>query len=105
MYSDKLQAIKAGYNASNGVTIGNGISHEGLERMIRGFCTADDAVNIKHKTLFDLFDEYCRENGYPIVNRHTLGRGFCSVLGLCRKKAKRDGALCWVYVKKVQDLW
>ena len=101
MYSDKLQAIKAQYAATDkGATLGFGVDYPLLEKMLHGFCVADDAVNVKHETLFDLFDEYCRENSYPIVNRQTLGRAFCKIFGLARKKAYRDGKLCWIYVRQ-----
>lgn len=102
MYTDRLNEIKKQYEAehSKGATLGIGITKEKLEKMVKEFCTPEDAVGIRHETLFNLFDEYCNQNGYPIVNRQTLGRSFSSVLGLCRKKAVRDGRLCWVYVKK-----
>lgn len=105
MYSEKLQAIKSQYLSAQfpsrtGATLDFGVGREQLKEMILGFCKADDVIGIKHEIVFDLFDEYCKENGYPIVNRQTLGRTFCAVFGLCRKKAKRDGQLCWVYVKK-----
>lgn len=105
LYSDKLKAIKINDQKldSNGATLGLGIDREQLREMILGFCTADDAVGVKHESLFDLFDEYCMENGYPIVNRLTLGRAFCSVFGLCRKRARRHQQLCWVYIKKPED--
>lgn len=103
MYSERLQAIKARYSESRGATLGCGVERDQLRDMLINFCVADDVIGIRHEVVFDLFDEYCREHGYPIVNRQTLGRSFCSVFGLCRKKAFRDGHLCWVYVKKPTD--
>ena len=101
-YSEKLKEIKMTQIGSGleGARYGAGIDKNMLRKMIEGFCTADDAIWIRHEKLFDLFDQYCVENGYPIVNRITLGRAFCEMLGLQRQKAYIDRQLCWVYVKK-----
>lgn len=100
MYAEKLSRLRKEHNVpkQNGATYSAGITKEKLGEMIKGFCRPEDAIGIRHEELYKVFDEYCKENGYPIINRQTLGRAFTHTLGLCRKKAIIDGKLCWVYV-------
>lgn len=101
-YSEKLKELKLSQCGIGlgGARYGAGIDKPMLRKMIEGFCTADDAIWIEHEKLFEMFDQYCEENNYPIVNRITLGRAFCETLGLQRQKAVTGQKLCWVYVKK-----
>ena len=98
MYSDRLKEIK-GSAGSDGAMYCSGLSKEQLYKMIVGFCSADDVIGVPHKELFSLFDEYCAENGYPIVNRMTLGRAFCQVFGVRTVKGYVNKKICNVYSK------
>lgn len=102
MYSEKLKSIQ--YDkctfASNGATYGSGLTEKKLKSMIEGFCRPEDLVGLKHADIYRLFDDYCKENGYPIVNRQTLGKGFTNFFNLERKKVRIDGKLEWIYVIK-----
>lgn len=101
MYSQKLQELKEFnlYDAKN-ATFGFGIDKDRLVELVKGFGTTDDVIHIPHDQLFDLFDQYCAENGCPSINRITLGRVFCEVFGIQRKKAYINKRLCWIYEKK-----
>lgn len=100
MYSDKLKTEKIHVPSASkdpGVScIAYGV--ENVEKIIDGFCTKDDLIGVPTPKLFDLFDEFCKENGYPIFNRPSLGRVFRSHFGIRRKKVRDKKELYWVYV-------
>ena len=104
-YSEKLKSLKKDilFSKDSGATLGDGIEKDELIALIKRFCSPEEACLIRHEDLYKVFDEFCTENNYPIINRRTLGRHFCEALGLTRKKALMDGRLCWVYIKKPED--
>ena len=42
--------------------------------MIDCFCQREDALGVPPNKLFDLFDDFCKNNGYLCISHLTLGR-------------------------------
>lgn len=101
MYSEKLKTLKV-HTTTAGATYGIGVTKDQLRKMIENFCNKEDCIGVIHSELFDLFDEYCRENGYPMINRQTLGRCFCDTFNLTRKRTRIGDKLYVVYAAKVE---
>ena len=100
MYS-KLNELqkKTSLKVQDGVTLGCGITEQELSDMIIDFCgSSQNVVGLVQGEVLDLFEEYCKENGLPKVNRLTAGRMMCKALGITRKKARFGKELKYIYV-------
>lgn len=75
MYSDKIKAIK--YQPKEEIRIAvwqsKEFTRERMKQIVSEFCTKDDINYAEQTKLLDLFDAYCKENGYPLFNRKTIG--------------------------------
>lgn len=95
MYSDDLNKRKIkGEDGKPPRTI------EETMELIDGFCTKDDVLFVPQKELFELFDEYCRENGYGVVSHKAAGRAFSTKFGLGSRTIRNGGEVVRVYVSE-----
>lgn len=96
-YSEKLCALKV--NGKNGSeSCGMEIGYEKICEMLEGFAKREHLVYVKMQDLFSLFDDYCKEKGFPMVNHMTVGRVLKKHYKLKRKKIRDGKTLFDVYV-------
>lgn len=76
----------------SGATFGLGITEERLCEMLKEFFgEPKNIVGLPRRTVLDLFESFCTDNGYPVVNRATTGRALHKFFGITSKKARVDG--------------
>lgn len=97
MYSDKLKKEKL-FAKNNKVTVGVDVDKREIISAIDLFCERDDIIGVPTTKLFELFDEFCENNGVPKINHLTLGRIFREHFNVDRKKVRSGKSLFWVYV-------
>lgn len=103
MYSEKLKNIKypCKFPASDGrIGIGpsGSVDRELLKQRLTEFCTRDDLLFAEQKKALDLFDEYCRENGYPLIHRRSVGLVIREVFNVKTRPVRIDGEVRKVYI-------
>ena len=101
MYSEKLRnekIVKENGEAFVGIEVGE----KEICKMIDEFCTKEDILNVPTPKVFELFYDFCENNGYPKINNLTLGRIFRKHFNVTRKMIRRKDELFWVYVNKVE---
>ena len=77
---------------SDGATYGWGMTEERLCEMLKEFFgEPKNIVGLPRCTVLDLFESFCTDNGYPVVNRATTGRALHKFFGIISKKARVDG--------------
>ena len=83
----------------SGATFGLGITEERLCEMLKEFFgEPKNIVGLPRSTVLDLFESFCTDNGYPVVNRATTGRALRKFFGITRKKARVDGVPREIYI-------
>ena len=98
-YSAKLRASKIIQDVPEGeIRHGIEIGEENIIKMIDGFCTKDEIIGVPNPILFNLFDDYCKENNLPLINRRTAGHIMRKHFGVDRKKVRKGKELVWVYI-------
>lgn len=100
MYSEKLrnEKIDSAFNGRAVLGASEECSTEKLKEMVLGFCTRDDLVMVPQKRVLDLFEDYCRKNGYPLFTRKAVGMMFHKVFGVKTKAVRLKGEVIGVYV-------
>lgn len=98
MYSEKLKASKIDIEFDGRVILGGDVSRDRLKEIVAGFCTKEDLHLVPQKRVLDLFDEYCRENGYPLFKRKAVGQVLREVFGVTSTVARVDGEVIRIYV-------
>lgn len=104
MYSEKLQKIKhqqgdfTNQSERIGVAISQIVTEKPLREIVTEFCTKDDLIFTEQKKVLDLFDEFCKENGYPLFFHTSVGRAFHDVFGVTSRVVRIDGEVRKIYV-------
>ena len=77
MYSEKIKAIKPNIDTDRKIQ-----STEKTEKLLRQFCTKDDAIGAPCKQLLDIFDQFCKDYGHPLISRNHTGNVLCKTVCL-----------------------
>lgn len=93
MYSDRIKAIKP-------IKPLKTQKRERTERMLREFCVRDDIIGAPCKDLLNLFDDFCMEKGYPLLEHKHIGRVLRDMYRIGRKSERINGSVVWVYCEK-----
>ena len=94
MYSEKIKAIKPNIDTDRKIQ-----STEKTEKLLRQFCTKEDAIGAPCKQLLDIFDQFCKDYGRPLISRNHTGIVLCKMYGLKRKSARVNGKVTWFYIE------
>lgn len=100
MYSERLKKEKIcdGQATRKTAIMGVDFEKEDVCIMIDRFCKKEDIFGVPTNKLFDLFDDFCEQNGYFKISHLTLGRIFREHFNLTRKRVRDGKTLYWVYV-------
>ena len=93
MYSEKIKAIKPNKPLKTQ-------KREQTEAMLQEFCTRDDAIGAPCTALLKLFDDFCTEKGYPLLEHKHVGRVLRDMYRIGRRSEKINGNVVWVYCEK-----
>ena len=74
------------------------IGEDTICNVLDKFHDENDICYIVHNVLFELFDEYCIKNNFPLINHITLGRVITQHFNVVRKKVRKGNSLFWIYV-------
>lgn len=100
MYSEKLKAEKLNFNSKGETVVGVGIGKDEILNIIDTFCKKEDVIGVPTPKLFGLFDDFCKEFGYPQISHLTLGRIFREHFNLTRHRVRDGEKIWWVYIEK-----
>lgn len=100
MYSEKIKSIKYQPKEKERIKIGQSekYTREQMKQIVAEFCTKDDLHYAEQAKLLDLFDEYCKENDYPLFNRKTAGIIISEVFGVKSKPVRINGVVKRIYI-------
>lgn len=104
MYSEKFQKIKyrqgdfTNQNERIGVAVSHIVTEKPLREIVTEFCTKDDLILAEQKKVLDLFDEFCKENCYPLFYHTSVGRAFHDVFGVTSRVVRIDGEVRKIYI-------
>lgn len=93
MYSEKIKAIKPNKPLKTQ-------GRERTVRMLQEFCTRDDVIGAPCTALLKLFDDFCAEKGYPLLEHKHVGRVLRDFYKVGRRAEKVNGDVVWVYCEK-----
>lgn len=98
MYSSKLKEKKLNVIGSGQGVSGVEVGKEQICKYIDEFCRAEDVIGVPIKTVYELFDDFCQQNGYPMFSHIALGRVMTHHLKVKRKKVRVGEKLISIYV-------
>lgn len=98
MYSEKVRSKKIGFQEGRSP---QPISY--TMKLIDGFCTKEDVFNVPQTELFNLFDDYCKENGYSLISHRSIGRAFSKKFDLGSRTVRNNGKVVRIYVPKDKE--
>lgn len=100
MYSEQLKKEKicSGNAGIKTAVMGVDFEKKDVCEMIDRFCEKEDILGVPTNKLFELFDDFCKNNGYLCISHLTLGRIYREHFNLKRKRVRKGKKLYWVYV-------